>query len=506
MPEISLVFPHQLFKKNPCLHPTRPVYLIEEWLFFKQYNFNKQKLILHRASMKFYAQWLQQRGFTVTYIDAQDEQSDLRKFISGLVEKEVAVIHYTEVTDDWLEQRLGVAIKFNIHLISYKTPAFLTTVQEGDDYFSQHPYFQTDFYIWQRQKRSLLLEKGKPLSGKWSFDRDNRKRLRKGAILPPVSLPQKNSYVVEARQYVAQNFKYNIGATASPFNPNDASFYPTTFDEAERWLQDFFIYRFALFGRYEDAMIGSQHVLFHSVLSPLLNIGLLTPQHVIDCTLDAAVAYAIPINSLEGFIRQIIGWREYIRLLYEREGRKQRTRNYWKFNRPVPDSFRQGTTGITPVDTVIKKVVQSGYSHHIERLMVMGNFMMLCEFHPDEVYRWFMELYADAYDWVMVPNTYGMTQFSDGGLMMTKPYISGSNYLLKMGDWKRGSWEGVWDALFWRFMQVHRSFFEQNPRLHFLLKTIDNMPEEKRKEYIKTADVFLEGLEKKDANTPATLF
>jgi deoxyribodipyrimidine photolyase-related protein len=121
-------------------------------------------------------------------------------------------------------------------------------------------------------------------------------------------------------------------------------------------------------------------------------------------------------------------------IVYEREGRKQRTKNYWHFTRKIPSSFWKGTTGIVPVDTVIKKVLQSGYAHHIERLMVMGNFMLLCEFDPDEVYRWFMELFIDAFDWVMVPNVYGMTQFADGGLMSTKPYISASNYLMKMGD------------------------------------------------------------------------
>ncbi len=178
-----------------------------------------------------------------------------------------------------------------------------------------------------------------------------------------------------------------------------------------------------------------------------------------------------------------------------REGRKQRTTNYWNFERRIPRSFWNATTGIQPIDTIIKKVLQSAYTHHIERLMVLGNFMLLCEFHPDDVYRWFMELFIDAYDWVMVPNVYGMSQFADGGLMSTKPYISGSNYLIKMSDCEKGNWQQIWDALFWRFMHVHRDFFGNNSRIGMLLKTFDKMDLEKRKNYLDVADKFLSGLD-----------
>jgi deoxyribodipyrimidine photolyase-related protein len=212
--------------------------------------------------------------------------------------------------------------------------------------------------------------------------------------------------------------------------------------------------------------------------------------------LDAAVDYNTPLNSLEGFIRQIVGWREFIRAVYEREGRAQRTKNYWGFTRKIPPAFWKGTTGVEPVDIVIQKVLQNGYTHHIERLMVLGNFMLLCEFDPGEVYRWFMEMFVDAYDWVMVPNTYGVICFADGGLMTTKPYISGSNYLLKMGTWKKGPWQEVWDALFWRFMFMHQDFFNQNPRLSMLLRMFEKMPHEKRQGHLSIADNFLCGLDK----------
>jgi deoxyribodipyrimidine photolyase-related protein len=186
-----------------------------------------------------------------------------------------------------------------------------------------------------------------------------------------------------------------------------------------------------------------------------------------------------------------MGWREFIRGVYVTKGSQERTTNYWGFTRKIPPSFYTGTTGIEPIDLTIKKVLETGYCHHIERLMVLGNFMLLCEFDPDEVYRWFMELFIDAYDWVMVPNVYGMSQFADGGIMSTKPYISGSNYLMKMSDYPKGEWQSTWDALFWRFMDIHRDFFLQNPRLGMLISTFDKWSEEKKQEVRTKANDYL---------------
>ena len=195
-----------------------------------------------------------------------------------------------------------------------------------------------------------------------------------------------------------------------------------------------------------------------------------------------------------------MGWREFIKIVYEREGSKQRTTNYWNFTRKIPSSFWTGTTGIPPIDITIKKILKTGYCHHIERLMVLGNFMLLCEFDPNQVYKWFMEMFIDAYDWVMVPNVYGMTQFADGGLMTTKPYISGSNYLMKMSDFEKGEWQSIWDGLFWRFMHEHRSFFLKNPRLGMLIGTFDKMNAEKQAVHLQNANIFLKNLDKQNTN------
>lgn len=494
---VTLIFPHQLFEKHPAIKAGRKVYLIEEELYFNQYTFHKKKLVLHRASMMFYADFLVGKGINVNYIEATDNLCDVRQLIPHLAKQGVENIHYAHVADDWLEKRLtNACARQNITITKHRTLNYLNSAEDVAEYFDgRKTYFQTDFYIAQRKERKILLEPdGKPLGGKWTYDIDNRQKFPKNEIVPLLDVPAENKYVTNAQTWVNKNYPDNYGSTASPFG-NLGGFYPVNYTEAKAWLQTFLKQRFYNFGIYEDAMVSHESFLYHSVLTPMLNIGLLNPQQVIDAAIDFAADNDVPLNSVEGFIRQVMGWREFIHIVYERESVKQRTKNYWGFTRKIPASFWKGNTGIAPVDTVIKRVLNTGYSHHIERLMVMGNFMLLCEFDPHQVYQWFMEMYIDAYDWVMVPNTYGMTQFSDGGLMMTKPYISGSNYLMKMGDWPKGEWQQIWDGLFWRFMHVHRNFFLQNPRLGMLIKTFDKMPADKREKHIKYAETFLEQLD-----------
>jgi deoxyribodipyrimidine photolyase-related protein len=492
MSSVTLIFPHQLFKAHPALDKSRTVYMVEEWLFFRQYKFHKQKLVLHRASMQFYAQWLKENSYNLNYIETTEAENDVRKLIASLAKQQITEIHVADVADNWLLKRISeTCLQLKIKLIIHATPGFLNTMDDVADYFSKKKtYFQTDFYTHQRKLRKILLEKdGKPLGGKWTFDAENREKYPKKQTPPTVNFPKANKYIKEATAYVEKHFADNYGTVEAPH------FFVCSFDEAEQWLDEFIEQRFQQFGIYEDAIVTKEYILHHSVLTPMLNTGLLTPQQVLDKVLNEAAKHNIPLNSLEGFVRQIMGWREFIRIVYEREGTKQRTTNYWQFKRKIPESFWNGTTGILPIDETIKKVLKTGYCHHIERLMVLGNFMLLCEFDPDEVYRWFMELFIDAYDWVMVPNVYGMTQFADGGLMTTKPYISGSNYLMKMSDYEKGNWQAVWDGLFWRFMHVHRDFFLQNPRLGMLIKTFDKMPVEKQQTHLKNAETFLQQLD-----------
>ncbi len=502
---VNVVFPHQLFEKSPLLQNGYPIYLIEEFLFFKQYPFHQQKIAFHRASMKFYEQYLQAQNIEVHYIESHQKEADIRQLISTLSQQKINEIHYIDTTDNWLEKRLQKSTdKVQIKLNQHPSPLFINTKEDLQKFFrkDKKKFFQTKFYIDQRKKLDILLEDGdKPKGGKWSFDAENRKKYPKNKIPPKVVFPQKDVFCEEAQNYVNQHFSHHIGTLT------DTPLYPTNHQESQKWLQQFLENRFKEFGPYEDAIVANESILNHSVLTPMLNVGLMTPRQIIDETLNFATKNEIPLNSLEGFIRQVIGWREFIRGVYECKGVEQRTRNFWNFERKIPASFYNAKTGILPIDTTIQKLLKSGYCHHIERLMVLGNFMVLCEIDPDEVYRWFMEFFIDAYDWVMVPNVYGMSQFADGGLMSTKPYISGSNYLMKMSNYPKGTWQDTWNALFWRFMHVHRDFFIKNPRLSMLVRSFDKMSKEKQSHLLETADVYLNRLDKNlEHSQKATLF
>jgi deoxyribodipyrimidine photolyase-related protein len=215
------------------------------------------------------------------------------------------------------------------------------------------------------------------------------------------------------------------------------------------------------------------------------------PDEILQRTLAFAREADTPLASLEGFLRQIIGWREFIRILYVREGVMQRTSNFLENDRALTSAWYEGTLGLEPVDAVIRRVAGTGYAHHIERLMVLGNAMLLADIHPDEAYRWFMEMFVDAYDWAMVPNVYGMSQYADGGLMTTKPYFAGANYLLKMSDFKKGPWCETLTALYWRFVARRRDLLSRNPRLGVMVKTLNKMSPAERQRRIAQADAFI---------------
>ncbi len=517
MNSTAIIFPNQLFEWLPFsgdasanenkLPLVSKVILVENELFFNQFNFHKIKLVLHRSSMKFYADYLIKNGFNVEYIEA----SDLRQNISNLLKyasDQSQEIHLYEPSDNWISKQISEFRESNpnVQWTEHVNPNFLISPREAHSFLdSKKRYHQTDFYSFQRQRLGILMDdEGKPLGGKLTFDSENRKAYPKNHIPQKTQFPKSNEWVLEATQYVETHFPENFGSLD---DFGKSRFYPITFDEARAHLKAFLEERLERFGELEDAFTqrNDDDFIFHSVLTPMLNIGIIGPQEIIDTTLKMANEKDIPLNSVEGFVRQIIGWREFMRMIYLREGTKQRNSNFFNHNRTLPASFYNGTTGIQPIDQVIKKVIRTGYAHHIERLMILGNFMLLNEYEPNQIYQWFMEVFVDSYDWVMVPNVYGMSQFTDGGLITTKPYFSGSNYLLKMSDYPKiksspetgknsylqsqlnggvpgihSNWQELWDALFWRFIDKNRQYFQSNPRLGMMVITYDKMNAEKR--------------------------
>lgn len=350
MKELTIIFPHQLHFPHPALEIKRPVVLIEEALFFTQYHFHKQKLILHRASLRAFQEMLEKKGFSVSYIAATDPMHELSAYLKKLAKNGLKNLHFINPVDDWLQQKLSKNAKqLKFELTEYDSPGFLNTLREVEPFFEKRKtYFQTDFYCWQRKQRNWLLDQhGKPVGGKWTFDDQNRERYPTKNSPPALPTMRPNKQVKEAIEYVESNFPKNPGETKN-FN------YPVTHEQARDWWRDFLETRFKDFGIYEDAMTIQHTWLHHAVVSPLLNIGLLEPTLLIKDALEVGKSKKIPLNSLEGFIRQIAGWREFIRIVYEREGRKQRSTNYWKFTRKIPSSFWTGKTGIHPIDHLIE--------------------------------------------------------------------------------------------------------------------------------------------------------
>ncbi len=490
---ITLVFPHQLFAEHPAVRRGRPITLIEDSLFFGDPHaapgrFHKKKIVLHRASMQAYAERLRNAGHRVHYLESAPGET-----LTGVLTKHHLEFPFSRIVtldpaDHLAERRLRrFCSDSGVVLEVITSPMFLTPADWADTHFdSRKKPFMAAFYEAQRKRLGILVDgKGQPVGGRWSYDEENRRGMpKKGLAVPAEARSPRRAEVGEAEKHVAQRYPDAPGRL-------EGFAYPVTHEDAAAWLDHFLEWRLAGFGPWEDALSEREPILFHSVLTPALNIGLLTPEQVVNRTLAFASENQVPIESLEGFLRQVVGWREFIFQMYRRHGVEMRKGNFFQHHRKLPAGFWTGQTGVEPLDLVIRRILDSSWCHHIERLMVLGSFMLLCQVDPDEVYGWFMELFIDAYDWVMVPNVYGMSQFADGGIFATKPYLSGSNYLRKMSDYAGGNWEALWDGLFWNFIATHRDYFRGQPRLSMMAATLAKMDPAKRAGHLQRAGDFL---------------
>ncbi|MEE2879381.1 MAG: cryptochrome/photolyase family protein [Pseudomonadota bacterium] len=495
MTKALLIFPHQLFAHHPGLdkRPDRIV-LIEDNLFFgdRQYpmRFHKQKLWLHRASMTRYIKRLEPLKPEAELVRHIPGEALLGPTISRLADEGVSEIVAADPVDFILDKRLrSYCDEQGIELTLTTTPLFLNTTGENRAWREDHKsWFQAEFYKRQRRHFDVLMDGDQPAGGQWSFDEDNRKKVPKSlqGEVPQLRPIEPDEIEEEARRSILEDYPDNYGSL-------DDLWWPTSHEAAESWLGQFLAERFERFGPYEDAILDGEVLLWHSAITPMLNIGLLTPQLVLDAAKAFIETKDIPMNSAEGFIRQVIGWREFMRATYEDIGVDMRTTNHWGHTRPLPPSFWTGETGIPPIDDTIRRVLKTGYCHHIERLMVLGGFMFVTETNPDDVYRWFMEMFADSYDWVMVPNAYAMSQNADGGRITTKPYFSGSSYIRKMSNHAKGDWCDAWDGLYWRWIWKNREQLSGNPRWAMMVSMVEKMDKAKRDKHLENAANFLRG-------------
>ena len=495
MKKIFLIFPNQLFKIEKQFSNIKHIALIQDSLFFgcdsqwKQ-KFHCQKIIFHKATMDAYEENLKSLGFNVIYIKHK-KQTRTEDNLYYLLEKGFNHFITYEAFDWSLEKRVkDFSKKNNTKLEIIESQMFLTSKNLSEEIINQKQISgMQKFYRSQRKSLNILIEEnGSPTGGEWSFDKLNRKKPPNSIEVPRIPAIKINKFLDKAKKDVSVNYGEYYGRYEN-FN------YPLTHKDAEEWLDIFFIERFNLFGDYEDAIHSDHRTLWHSILSPFINSGLLTPREIIDKSWDFYLLNNIEINSYEGFIRQIIGWREFILLMYKRNNLELRNGNFWGFeDKPIPSSFYTGQTGIRPLDDSIQNILETGYAHHIERLMVIGNVMLLCRFHPNQVYKWFMELFIDSYDWVMVPNVYGMSQFSDGGIFTTKPYISGSNYIRKMSNYKSEDWCSTWDSLFWTFIDDYKDKFKGQYRMSMILRNLEKMDSNKKMNHRRNAIEFISSL------------
>ncbi len=484
-----VILGNQLF--DPELLPPPgdgPVFMAEDLGLCTYEKHHQQKIVLFLAAMRAYADELRAAGYDVHYVrlDPGKDRPYEDKLADALQAAGDSRLVHFEVEDKAMETRLiEFASTSGLERSELQSPMFSCS---RDDFATfahgKSRLLMGDFYKLQRRRLGVLVDDdGQPTGGKWSFDADNRKKLPRKVVPPDMPWLKPSGHVPDVIELVAETFGDHPG------NANEFA-WPTTRAEARAWLEDFITHRLELFGPYEDAMTTRSSTVFHSVLSPCMNLGLLTPGEIVDRV--AAAADSVPLQSIEGFVRQVIGWREFIRGVYRVHGEQQEQGNFWRHERELTPAWYEGTTGIPPLDDAILTAQRHGYTHHIPRLMVLGNLMTLCEIRPQSAHRWFMEMFVDSSEWVMGPNVYGMGLFSDGGIFATKPYICGSNYLVKMSDYGKGPWCDVVDGLYWRFIDKHREFFLGNPRLALMPRALDRLDGERRSRIFAAAESFLE--------------
>lgn len=413
-----LILPHQLFKTKylPNNKQVSKIYLYEHPQYFTEYKYNKKRLVLHRASMKYYYDYLNKKNYDVSYIEYNKKVPNIKD------------ITYFDPIDK-------IKIKGGSKNM-LESPNFLLTKENYEKYRKKTKKFMfNNFYMYGKKINDII-------PNVKSQDKDNRQIVPIKTKINPPSLPSLSNkdkkYIKEAISYVERRFPKNYGTT-------DNFIFPVTHTTAEKWLNHFIKTKLKFFGPYQDFIIPNENYLYHSILSPCINIGLINPLEIIDKIKPLKSKF--PLNSYEGYIRQLY-WREYQRYCYIYFNFNK---NYFGNNKKLTKQWYNGTTGIEPVDDAINVAFDTGYLHHIIRLMVVGNYMNLSRIHPLEGFKWFMEFSCDSYEWVMCQNVLEMVFCVSGGETMRKPYISSSNYILKMSHYKKGDWSDTWDKTFKEF-------------------------------------------------------
>lgn len=497
----------QLLERHPALAAAEAqsgreglrVVLVESQRRAARLPYQRKKLVLLFSAMRHYAAELRQRGYTVDYLRAGDTLNGLQEHVAAHRPQRIYGMAASEYRGRRFQQRIPQTL--GVPAVYLPNTQFLS----GQDNPIPDPqpgkrYVMENFYRFMRRRFNLLIEPdGSPAGGQWNFDLQNRRPLPKG-VQPPSRLRFEPDEIT--RQVMAE-----VAQISPAVGRADGFDLAVTHTQARQALLDFLDHRLENFGPYEDAMSSGYEALYHSVLSPYLNLGLLEPLQVAQAAQERYVLGRAPLQSVEGFIRQVVCWREFIYWQYWRQMPGLKSANFWNAHRPLPGFFWDGETEMNCLRRVIGRALEQGYTHHIERLMVLSNFCLLAGVSPLQVNDWFSACYVDAYEWVMLPNVLGMGLHADGGVTATKPYIASANYIHKMSDYcagcrydskqRLGPDACPFNTLYWNFLIQHEKVLRENPRMGPNVLGLGRIGAEERRAIQQQAAKFLEKIGEK---------
>ena len=459
-------------------------------------NHHKKKLVLVFSAMRHFAKELQEKGVSVTYSKINKSQDNFTKELSSqckkIQPKRIVITHPGEYRVLQEIKKWEKVLKIPVSIID--DDRFFCTIEEFKKWTERRKELRMEsFYQMMRKKYQILIDNnGKPKGGKWNYDIKNRKSLPKNHPDIPKPLQHKPDDITkQVIAEVKEKFPKHFG-DLEPF------WFAVTHEQAKKSLNDFIKNRLGMFGPYEDAMAQEESFLYHSVLSMYLNIGLLEPKQIINKVLEKD---GIKVESVEGFVRQILGWREYIRGIYWYTMPKYSKTNYFDAKNKLPKFYWTGNTEMNCIKNCIEQTIKESYAHHIQRLMITGNFALIAGIKPEEVCEWYLSVYADAYEWVELPNTHGMTLYADGGVLGSKPYAASGNYINKMSDYckdckydvkqKEGDDACPFNYLYWNFFLKNQKKLEKNPRLWTVFSNLKKMSQEKKSQIRNNSKKFL---------------
>jgi deoxyribodipyrimidine photolyase-related protein len=463
---------------------------------------HKQKIVLVLSAMRHFAAELRNRGLTVDYVKLED-QGNTQSF-EGELQRAILRHGATSVVvtepSEWRVMQLVRAWSAQLGLPVDVRPddRFLCSRSQFSAWAGDRRGFRMEFfYRAMRKKTGLLMKDGEPVGGQWNFDAENRKKLPKGTAVPKRLAFPPDTITSDVMEMVARRYPSHFGKL-------EAFGWAVTRDDALVALRYFIDHKLAQFGDYQDAMKTGEDFICHSVLSPYLNIGLLTAREVCDAVEDAYARGLVPLNAAEGFIRQIIGWREFVRGIYWHEMPAYAEGNFLDGKRPLPWFYWSGETKMQCLSEALRNTMDNAYAHHIQRLMVLGNFAILAGVAPKEIEHWFLVVYADAFEWVELPNVHGMVMHADGGLLASKPYVASGAYINRMSDYcgacaydpavKIGPKACPFNALYWNFLMAHETKLSANPRMALAYKNLARMDDGQKSGLREQAGAFLAGL------------